>query len=57
MKVKELAELLSSLPEDMEVFYEDPMYGGVLQELVPSDLQLIEEQILIRIPFAYFEED
>lgn len=57
MKNRELINLLLSLPEEIEIFYEDPLYGGVLQELVPSDLQLSEDQLLIRIPFAHFEGD
>lgn len=50
MTAKELAELFLSFPEEMEVFYEDPLYGGVLRELVPSDVQCGEDQILVSIP-------
>ena len=57
MKIDELVVLLLSFPEETEVFYEDPLYGGVLQEVVNSDFQFVEDQLLIRVPFAHFEED
>ena len=57
MKVEDLIILLLSFPEDTEVFYEDPLYGGVLQEVISSDFQFVEDQLLIRVPFAHFEED
>ena len=57
MKIDELVVLLLSFPEETEVFYEDPLYGGVLQEVISSDFQFVEDQLLIRVPFTQFEED
>ena len=60
MKVRELRTILSKYPDDMDINYEDPNYGGRGAYFIESDINEVAisqmfrdgpHQLLIRCPF------